>query len=134
MVLKTPVVLTVRSVDAVYWSLQPDGSAGLSYSFPDGFDIQRPHAVKLLYVHGCSKPVFVKWTPIELQGLNRNPCHLLGTSLPASNVYIPIHSSYIVGTGYFLLSNMDMTPITQLDDIVLAIHLSPTDTLTIWKQ
>ena len=134
MVLKTPIVLTVRSKDAVFWSIQSDGSVGLSYAFPDAFSMERPHAVKLLYVEGCSKPVFVKWTSIELQGLNEDPYHLLGTSIPHSNVYIPIHSPYVVGSGYFIMSNMDMTPFESLFDVVMAIHLVPIDVLSVWKQ
>ena len=134
MVLKTPIVLTVRSLDAVYWTTESDGTAALSYNFPDHFDVERPHAVKLLYVHGFSKPVFVKSTFIELQGLNRNPYHLLGTSIPSSNVYVPVHVNYIVATGYFLFSHVDTTPIQVLDDVVLAIHLVPIDVLHVWKQ
>ena len=122
---KTPIVLHIRSKDAVYYTTYADGSAGLSYCFPQAFDLYEAHAIKLLYLHGCRKPVLVQFTYVELQGLNRDIMKILGTSIPGSNVYIPVSNNYIPASGGIILTTMDCTPITELDDICLGLHLVP---------
>ena len=131
---KPPVVLHIRSKDAVYYTTYSDGSAGLSYCFPDVFEIYEPHAIKLIYVHGFSKPVYLQFTYIEFQGHNREPIKLLGTSLPGSNTYIPISTEYIPASGGIIIKNMDDTPINQLDDCYLGLHLVPIRTLPTWHH
>ena len=70
--LKTPIVLTIRSLDSgVAYQPQGDGSAALSYCFPEPFDLWQPHAMKLLYVHGPKKPIVCCASFLEPQAFNQ---------------------------------------------------------------
>ena len=124
--MKTPVVLTVRSVDSgVGYNIQPDGTAALSYVFPESLDLQEPHAVKLLYLKGPEKHVFCTASFIEPQGFNRDPLGILGSSITGSNVYIPLSTNFLSSVGWFILSNIDGTPIDKLEATILALHFIP---------
>lgn len=126
MVLKTPIVLTIRTIDSgVAYDIQSDGSASLSYCLPEPFDLDEPHAVKLLYIKGPKKHVACVANFIETQGFNREPLNVLGTSVANSNVYVPIRSNYITAVGWLTLFNLDGTPIESLDPTILALHLVP---------
>ena len=131
---KPPVVLHIRSNDAVYYTKYSDGSAGLSYCFPNVFDLYEQHAVKLLYVVGCRKPVFIQFTYCDFQGLNKEPIKILGCSIPGSNVYVPVSAEYIPAAGGIIITNMDGTPINELDDLYLGLHLVPIRTLSLWRE
>ena len=92
--MKTPIVLTIRSVDSgVGYELQDNGTAALSYVLPQAFDLQEPHAVKLLYIKGPKKHVVCVANFIEPQGFNRDPMGVLGTSASDSNVYVPLRTN-----------------------------------------
>ena len=126
--MKTPIVLTIRSVDSgVGYELQENGTAALSYILPQAFDLQEPHAVKLLYIKGPKKHVICCANFIETQGLNREPAMVLGTSVAGSNVYIPVRSNYFAGVGWLTLSNLDGSRIDELHPTILAVHLVPID-------
>lgn len=127
-------VFHIRSVDSVYYNLRGDGTASLSYSFPEDMDLARPHAIKIIYINGPKKPVFINSNFIELQGLNSTLMMLLGTSLPNSNVYVPIRSNYISRVGWMIIHNMDGSPITQLDPINIGLHIVPVISLPTWRQ
>ena len=132
MSLKTPIVLTIRSVDSgVAYEIQSDGTASLSYCLPEPLDLHEPHAVKLLYIKGPEKHVFCCANFIEPQGFNRDPVTVLGTSITGTNVYIPLRTNYITAVGWFTLSNLDGTPIDRLDPTILALHLVPTSQVKI---
>ena len=127
MSLKTPIVLTIRSSDSgVGYDIQSDGTASLSYILPEAFDLQEPHAVKLLYVKGPKKDVMCCANFIEPQCLNRDPVQVLGTSINSSNVYIPLRTNYVTSVGWFIISHLDGTSMRRADPIVLALHLVPT--------
>ena len=124
--MKTPIVLTIRSVDSgVGYEIQSDGSASLSYCLPEPFDLSEPHAVKLLFIKGPEKHVICEANFVEPQGFNREPATVLGTSVAGSNVYIPLRSNYVPAVGWLTLSNLDATPIDQLQPTILALHLVP---------
>ena len=126
MPLKTPNVLTIRTLDSgVAYEIQSDGSASLSYCFPEPFDLQEPHAVKLLYIKGPKKHVVCVANFIEPQGFNRDPMGVLGTSASDSNVYVPLRTNYLPAVGWFTLFHLDGTPIESLNTTVLALHLVP---------
>ena len=124
--MKTPIVLTIRSVDSgVKYEIQSDGSASLSYCLPQAFDLKEPHAVKLLYIKGPKKHVVCTANFIELQGFNREPVMVLGTSVTGSNVYIPLRTNYVAGVGWITISHLDGSPIDKLENTILALHLVP---------
>ena len=129
---KPPVVLHIRSNDAVYHTLYDNGTIGLSYCFPNAMDLYEPHAIKLLYVHGCDKPVLLQFTYVEFQGHNKEPIKLLGTSIPGSNVYVSLSNDYLPASGGIIISHLDSTPIDKLYDICLGLHLVPIRTLSLW--
>lgn len=130
--MKTPVVLRIRSSDSVYYSLKGDGTASISYCLPQGFDVTQPHAIKLLYVNGPSKPVFCHCNFIQLQAFNMGPSNILGTSMPGTNTYVPVGTNYVPAVGWITIENMDGSPIEELEDINLALHLVPIDQLSLW--
>ena len=124
--MKTPIVLTIRSMDSgVGYAIQSDGTAALSYCLPEPFDLKEPHAVKLLYIKGPKKHVVCTANFIELQGFNREPMMILGTSVTGSNVYIPVRTNYIAAVGWITISHLDGTPIEKLENTILALHLVP---------
>ena len=127
MSLKTPVVLTIRSKDSgVSYALGRDGSASLSYCFPEPLSLREDHSVKLLYVMGPSQHVVVKANFVENQGFNQDPLMILGTSISGSNVYIPVRLDYITAIGWLTISNLDGSPMDEAEPIVLALHFVPT--------
>ena len=126
MVLKTPIVLTIRSADSgVGYDIQSDGTAALSYCLPEPFDLDEPHAVKLLYIKGPKKDVICTANFVELQGLNREPMMVLGTSVTGTNVYVPVRGRYIAAVGWITLHHLDGSPIEKLVPTTLALHLVP---------
>lgn len=129
--MKPPLVLHLRSRDGVSYNLRGDGTATLSYCLPEyGWDVSgEPHAVKLLYTHGLSKPAYISASFVKLQGHNSDYSHILGTTLPGTNVYVPVGTHYVAGTGWVTIANMDGSPIQKLEPICLAMHLVPCDPL-----
>ena len=124
--MKTPIVLTIRSVDSgVAYAIQSDGTASLSYCLPQPFDLEEPHAVKLLYIKGPKKHVVCQANFLELQGFNREPMMILGTSITGTNVYVPVRTNYIAAVGWITIANLDGTPIDKLENTTLALHLIP---------
>ena len=124
--MKTPITLTIRSTDSgVAYEIENDGCASLSYCLPEPFDLQGPHAVKLLYIKGPKKDVVCYANFIELQGFNREPMMVLGTSVAGSNVYIPVRTNYIAAVGWITIAHLDGSPITKLHPTTLALHLVP---------
>ena len=131
---QTPIVLVIQSKDAVDYRLRDDGTVSLSFCFPEPFDIDTPHVVKLLRVHGPRKPIFVTCNFIRRQALNRDYKLLLGTSFPGANTYVPVQGNYIPAVGYFIISHLDGTRIRRADNITLWLHLVPQDQLPLWRQ
>ena len=127
---KTPLVVSVCSRQADYFTLRADGTVSLSYKLPNGLLLREPHYAKLLFVHGLDEaPLGLVCPFVQTQSVDGNPKGQLGTSLAQSNVYVPVRDNYISATGWLQLARLDGFPIRRLSPVVLAIHLVPASQL-----
>ena len=124
--IKTPVVIHLRSRNAPIFEEQRDGKMSLTYCLPGSMKLDGPHKVKLLYVHGAGEPIMVHCGFVQPQGLDRDMVQVLGTSLPHSNVYVPITSSFISQVGAITIESVTGANLRQpIHDLVLALHIVP---------
>jgi len=121
-----PFVQTIQSSKAVSYQLSQDGVAFLNVQLPEPVYLPERYAVKIAYVYGASRPVFFFSPLVQAQGFNDERRVLLGSSLQAANVFVPLNISNYIGSSLWLrIVAMDGQPLERLDDLVLALYFVP---------
>ena len=124
MELKTPLLVVIDSEKALHGTLQSDGSYSLTYELANSLILEEPHVAKLLYLRSDTEKELVCTASFaKQQSLDGEEARILGTSLPHSNVYVPVDGNHIPAIGWLSFSHLDRTPMIKEPLMFLAIHV-----------
>lgn len=132
MSLQTPALLVLQTSNALDYQLHGDGSVTFSFALPDFFDATKPHALKLLFLTGAKQTLLCSSNLVAPQALDGELRPLLGTSNADSNVYIPVRTNLVAAVGELNIRPLDGEKLSKLENLVMALHLVPTNELALW--
>lgn len=125
--------MVLQASQAVNDHTHSDGSISFTFTLPD-YDIQDPHAIKLLFVSGHKQIIICQSNLVAPQLLNGQLFPLIGTSIQYSNVYVPVRSNSIGGTIELNIRPLHGGKLDKPENLVIGLHLAPTKDLTLWAH
>ena len=117
--MEAPILVVLRSEQAFYSTLQWDGSFHVNFRLPKA--VVRAKEAKLLFVEGGPAPLVCTASFVKPQVYGEEAMQVLGTSVPQSNVYVPVNN--IPSIGWLSFARLDGKPLQDPPDLLFAVHV-----------